>query len=228
VKHYLITRYNAPVFPTRPDLHHLQLDENWLLQRTELFLAYTYPSVCAQTAQEFEWIIWCHPDSPKWLRETMLYRCQRANVVYDTNYKDHIDRDTDILITTRLDNDDMIHRDFIALTQHNIAEFRRTGLHRVVHTFTKGYRYMPDRELLREANQTNSPFMSLFVQSERVGDEDWHVYCNDHGKMPDLFPTFFNTDLRAWCWLQHKNNTASIAATEGSVIPVKKLEEFGL
>lgn len=45
----------------------LRFDAGWLRRRMCLFMAFTYPSVLAQTHQGFRWLVLVHPDSPDWL-----------------------------------------------------------------------------------------------------------------------------------------------------------------
>lgn len=209
-KFYIITRFNAPCFVTRPDLAERRLNDEWLKERVRLFKAYCYPSIVNQTFQDFEWIVWCHPDSPAWMRHE-LKMLDRAHFVFEPSYYDYIDMTVDTLVTTRIDNDDMIHRDFMKVTSMQLRSFHSSGLKRQVFSFTRGYRFIEkDNELLRVV-MPNSPFLTLFADI-REDTKDWSVYCTMHGTLPDKFDTAYNEELSAWSWVKHESNTASISA----------------
>lgn len=240
-KIYIITRFNAPCFPTRKDLAERRLNDDWLRERVRLFKQYCYPSVMAQRnlpreyIYDFNWIIWCHPESPNWLRNTLPKWC-----IYADSYYDQIDTTADILVTVRLDNDDMIHKDFIKTIHEHIPVFEASGLPRQVYSFTKGYRYydlaqktgapVPAGSLV-EVEMHNNPFLVMFAnlreQPAKDIGTDHLVYHTDHGKMTDLFNTIYNHDLRAWAWVYHGGNTASIQCKSGDTVDNKILKEFG-
>lgn len=224
MKHYIITRFNADVFPTREDLAKRRQDKKWLKYRLALFKKYTYPSICAQTEQNFGWIVWMSLNTPQWLYKEMK-QFDRATVVYALSYEEHIDRKTDVLITTRIDNDDMIHNRFIEVTQLQIPEFERSRMKRMVYSFKKGYRYIVAGRAVELADQYNSPFLSLFVRPEKCKKE-WDVYCTMHGDLPDLFPCVYNDKLRAWMWLEHQRNTSGIEAPRGARVHSRILKDF--
>ncbi len=186
-KIYIVTRFNAPCFPTRKDLAKRRLDDGWLRERVRLFKEYCYPSVANQSFLDFDWIVWCHPDSPEWMQDE-LYEITKLRpfrpliwFIYEDSYYPYIDTDVDTLVTIRLDNDDMIHEDFVKTIHEHIEVFQKSGLPRQVYSFTNGYRYYdcatpktPRRTLnpdsrfipegsLIEAKMHNNPFLTLFA-----------------------------------------------------------------
>jgi hypothetical protein len=81
----------------------------WLKARLKLFDTYTYPSVLAQTDQNFRWIGLAHRDSPAWFIEALRkYGRMECHLVdYDT--------DTAVRggISVNLDTDDALARNFV-------------------------------------------------------------------------------------------------------------------
>lgn len=244
-KIYIITRFNAPCFPTRKDLAIRRLDDDWLRERIRLFKEYCYPSVKAQTlCFPHEWFVWCHPGSPGWMRDEFRElkdkdRFCKTSFIYEDSYYHYINTDVETLVTVRLDNDDMIHEHFMRYICDHIEVFQKSGLPRQVYSFTKGYRYydvaqktgspLPAGSLV-EVEMPNNPFLVMFANlNEKFNlDTDHLVYYTNHGDMCDIFPTVYNHDLRAWAWVYHGGNTASIQCKAGAVVDNKILSEFGV
>jgi hypothetical protein len=124
----LLTRFNvryvddlnAPSIGTDPD---------WLARRFQLFERYCLPSVIAQSQQNFSWIIFFDDATPPEFAE-------RARELSDLRARTHpvfcgalpIEKvrdaikgvftvEPDWLVTSRLDNDDALHVDFISTLQ---------------------------------------------------------------------------------------------------------------
>ena len=99
--------------------------EYWLAWRLYLFQYFCAPSVAAQTNKDFRWILAVSPTTPRWFLEGALRVAANAALVYDISptlaprwvpliRPFLIDRPT---ITTRLDSDDMLHRQFVEVVQ---------------------------------------------------------------------------------------------------------------
>ncbi len=119
--HILLTRFNLPSIGFESLV---RAREGWLRDRIELFEEFCLPSVRAQTVEDFSWIIYLDPASPSWLRERMSMHARDGTFV--PIYRESVERDellADIagvvgtrrahLITTNLDNDDGLARDFV-------------------------------------------------------------------------------------------------------------------
>ena len=122
--HVLLTRFNLPSGGAES---YIRARENWLRQRVELFEAYCLPSVRFQTAGT-HWIIYLDPLSPDWLVETMEGHARTG--LFTAIYREEVSRDEllddlrrvvphrgRMLITTNLDNDDGLARDFAERVQ---------------------------------------------------------------------------------------------------------------
>ena len=123
VKHLIMTRFNIEC---DKDIAFHGNDPEYLAQRFALFDRYCLPSVAAQTSRDFTWLVLFHPQTPEPFRTQIahyqeLYPFFRP--VY-TDVKEDINvlvaeigvqyaGDAEWLLTTRLDNDDMLHRDYV-------------------------------------------------------------------------------------------------------------------
>jgi len=122
VAHFLVTRFNL-----RPDYTHTwQLDERWLGPRFELFERFCFPTVRGQTEQVFQWLVLFDISTPESFRRRIegYARWQNFNPVFVDPGTNGAARKSvearlaqmplpDVLLTTRLDNDDGMCRTFM-------------------------------------------------------------------------------------------------------------------
>ena len=166
MKHFLITRYNVGLYDRA--LAHAE----WMRRRAEFFTRFTLSSVLKQTEKNFEWIILYDPRTPPKdmlleapFKPDWVNKDERPNDaalrIIKTNYR--ID-DSELIITTRLDNDDAIAPNFIENVQR-IAEGRDSK----VITPPDGYSF---HALLLETKRRTlsvpSPFCSLVERPFRT------------------------------------------------------------
>ena len=138
MKFFVITRFND-YFPTFDGIHatssnhHLGIENWWLERRIEIFLQVTVPSIASQTDKDFEWIIKCHPKTPKWTRKILaglpLIACydeipQQNSTTKQASLSFHraIRKITDDkeIITSRVDSDDGLSRCYVENAKRHI------------------------------------------------------------------------------------------------------------
>jgi len=123
-QHFVFTKFNMP-HPSG-----LYLDPEWLEGRVELFKKYLLPSMKQQTCQDFKWIMHCCADS---IGEAMdgLYEAEeeyenleiiwlektRWHPEWLENIRDRVE--PGLLLTSRIDSDDAVHKDFVKIIQTN-------------------------------------------------------------------------------------------------------------
>jgi len=118
--HVILTRFNLPS-PGRE--RKIRDQPGWLESRVELFERFCLPSVVAQTDSRLRWIIYFDPASPAWLQHRA--ESHRAAELYVPLFREQVSREElleDIrrvvgpasseLMTTNLDNDDALAKDF--------------------------------------------------------------------------------------------------------------------
>lgn len=104
-------------------------DELWLTYRLEIFLNTVFPSLANQNNKNFEWIIFADINLPivhlRRLQEAILKSQLTARIIHVEDYS-LVSKEiseilnnvsADILITSRIDDDDCIHQDVIRLIQ---------------------------------------------------------------------------------------------------------------
>jgi hypothetical protein len=111
----------------------------WLESRLRLFEDYCLPSVTGQSDQNFEWFIYFDVSTPvEYLERISSLTCRYPNIsikLCSSFGWEEVSRDvvakraasTKWIITTRLDNDDGLHRDFVS-TLHSAVEEREEFL----------------------------------------------------------------------------------------------------
>jgi Putative rhamnosyl transferase len=136
MKHFIITPFYVKRHFTaktgKIEVRHASLE--WLDDRIRLFEAYCLPSVAAQSDQNFTWYLYFDDSTPeKYLdriaaaigpRENILIkRCalwEGTTLVNDLLAG--LDEHTRWVITTRLDNDDGLQRDFVSVLHAAVEE----------------------------------------------------------------------------------------------------------
>lgn len=218
LSHVLLTRFNLAMdFGGKAQRR--WLDEAWLQDRVRLFERYCYPSVLAQTCQDFTWLVLCDEASPLWLTEWLQESCPRATAIRVTDAR----RETlephlpncEWLLSTRLDSDDALHRDFIGTVQSYTHEPGRTFLDPVIGYTLSGNRFY--RRTYR-----NSPFLSLMERRERAS----LVYSVQHQEASRYGPVVPINGGPMWVQVIHGDNVSN--SVVGTLDRSAKAEEFGL
>ncbi len=147
MKHILLTRFAM----IRPNW---TISDSWLSDRYELLERYTLPSVEAQTCKNFKWVLIADPSFPEIDRCRLESYTDVAWVVKD-DYAKAIQpyiENTDWVVTTRLDSDDVICNTFIEGVQSAFIE------REMWYSYSRGYVAKGDRAFAR--TMWNSPFVS--------------------------------------------------------------------
>ncbi|SFJ15819.1 glycosyltransferase [Planctomicrobium piriforme] len=179
--HWLVTRFNLPISPF------IGLDPKWFHHRLSLFLKYCLPSVASQSCQDFRWLLLVDRDTPFDLLASLSYA--RHEQPFDvlpvghnwlTELTSHLRRNarTGFLITTRLDNDDVLHPEHLATVQ---AAFRRQ--HFGFHEFPCGLQLDETTFSAFHIEVSSGPFLTLM---ERVGETAKTVYCHGHHLVKEI------------------------------------------
>ncbi len=124
----VLTRFNVR-WDEAPDGPSIGTDPVWLARRFELFERYCLPSMAGQSRQNFAWIIFFDHQTPAAFAErarALSDRLPNIVTVFCKSLPLELVRETiegvlgespEWLLTTRLDNDDGLHRDFMATVQ---------------------------------------------------------------------------------------------------------------
>lgn len=180
LEHLILTRFYVRAFADRP------LDESWLATRWPLFERLTLPSVRQQTSKRFKWLLLCDAETPAWARERLEELRREVSQVIPVTVSGEfgpvtssmVVRETcrgtgaELLVTTRLDSDDIVAPEFVATIQ---ASARRSNAPFFVN-LPRGLETSVGGKLYRRLDFSNA-FISLV---ERVSDDPATVFVRQH------------------------------------------------
>ena len=129
-EHIVLTRFNVRL----DDGPSKGTDPDWLEKRFKLFETFCYPSLLSQTNKKFKWIVLFDDLTPEHFRERALsyakwpiYNPEFVNFAFSEGVgcppgvmsiiERHVSSDCRFLITTRVDNDDAVAKNFIQKIQ---------------------------------------------------------------------------------------------------------------
>ncbi|WES96777.1 glycosyltransferase [Chryseobacterium arthrosphaerae] len=172
--HIIMTRFNVPTKgwnETRSGFK--PLTEEWLDDRFRLFRTYVLPSYKNQTNQNFVWLTFFDVNTSDKFRKIIKeieteYPTFKAVFVEDFDVMktkaveiipQYFSPDTKFVITGELDNDDMLHKDYIKTVQEHFKP-----VHDLVIDLRRGFQLtvLPDRKaIVKLYNAIANPFVNL-------------------------------------------------------------------
>lgn len=207
-QHFLITRFNLSTGGREEDI---RSRSGWLPRRIDLFERYCLPSVCNQSKKNFLWLIYVDVTTPQKYRH-FFEKFNRLDFV-DIRWVDgrrfdirQVKSDvsqllhfrTKWLITTRLDNDDAIARDFV----QRVQAFLPTE-HRVIINFTQGL-ILKDGRIYRHRDCSNA-----FATMVEPPDSPLTIWCRHHTELRFVAPIRQVDDRPMWCQIIHDDNVSN-------------------
>lgn len=121
--HFIVTKYNLSLYSDPDRRHRIACDpDRWMERRFDLFSTFTVPSLMGQTCQDFIWFVFVDQQTPErftvQLEEVAAVFPQMRLVPLDCRQVDFLRSEVRrsgarIAITSRIDNDDAWHRDYI-------------------------------------------------------------------------------------------------------------------
>lgn len=200
--HFLLTRFNVRSF-----YHAAEPTDEWLQNRLDLFEGYCLPSVKAQTDRDFTWLVFLDHLSPAWFRGCIEELARDAFVpVYvegaftaETVSSAIRERsEAPYVLTTRLDNDDAIARDFIGAIQQCFdgQDFEFINL-------VNGAQYAAGKAYLRP--YTKNPFLTLIEKAVEAPPST--VFVEHHYRVDERGPVRnVRTSHPMWLQVIHGGN----------------------
>ena len=210
--HLLITRFNLKNSDWKFTKNNDNLlDDKWMTERMELFQNFCLPSAVNQTNKNFKWLIYFDNSTSDFFKNEIQKIIQNhSNILvfyiegmpeFNSSILKYISentKDKPYLITSRIDNDDCIHKDFINEVQQkfNNQDF-------MAFDFIKGYTLQVEPKiLLGKKEHIFNPFISLIEKNENPKTV-WHYVHNMWKKEPRVTQV---TDKRIWMSIIHEKN----------------------
>ena len=235
MKHFIGTRFNVNnhVWKTAKDGSRV-LTEEWLAHRFDLFEKYCLPSVLNQKNNNFYWFIFLEKETPASFKNRMSQLIGNYDHIF-TVYTEPtslsklfareignlLDETDQTVITTRFDNDDAMHRDFVDTIQ-KLA----TGTVDAVIDLRKGYQLQITNgyyDCRRYINSFN-PFISVVEDSKTFGT----VYAKMHKDWKDLDHIISDEKTTLWMEVIHQRNKLNEENLKLDLTTRFELADFGV
>lgn len=212
--HFLVTRFNVKVDSWSWTKNgQIPLTNQWLNHRFELFENYCLPSVKNQVSQNFKWCIFFDTDTPEFFKNKISGIADHYPVIdivfingndeLPTALKSFIKNNTSascrFVITTRLDNDDLIHKDFISTIQKLYKPIKN-----LVIDIRCGYQVSIENETIEVRDYENkfNPFISVVEELE----DQKTIMSRMHTQWESFEHVIIYKTKRLWIELTHGKN----------------------
>jgi hypothetical protein len=204
--HWLITRFNVPMrdHPGR------STDAEWLAERIDLFRAFCLPSVALQNCQDFRWLLMVDDATPPPALDA-LRDCERVRpfetLAVGERWRPALSgfvgrgAGAPYLMTSRLDSDDAIGRDYLGAVRGAFD-----GWAPVVLEAPSGLRLDARSGALYHASWRKGAFLTLI---EGRSDRPLTVYARPHMRMDEVAPLRAVPLEPAWVQVVHGGNAAN-------------------
>jgi hypothetical protein len=242
-EHFLITRFNLRVINKNSVIDKVWENdrnnnpiqtEEWLKKRIYLFETFCLPSISIQSCKDFKWYVYFDLHSPKIVKEKIKewkkmnsYFHPILKASYDQFMNDlssdiaNANTSSQYIITTRLDNDDALHKDAVLeiqksfIPKHNVPINMPLG-----HCLLFKNNFIQVSTLFHSAD---GPFLSLIEKGNDVNT----VYQKKHTEYGNN-PGIIQIGNKA-LWLQIIHETNMLNFLRGRVKRPRKLyNNFGV
>lgn len=176
-RHILITRFN--IFYKTKMAAQGHDPEVWLIKRFEIFKKFCFPSIINQSSKNFTWMLYVDIDTtPEILVNLqemvkpypfilLIYRVFEhfsVKLFVNEDIQKYLPNDFEYLISSRVDTDDMIQKDFIKLVQTHFKNQEYEALN-----FNRGHIYDIKTGITSDAIHKQNPFITLFEKKSTEG-----------------------------------------------------------
>ena len=223
-QHYIITRFNLRRADwTETKNNEKVLSESWLEERFDLFENFCFPSVKNQTNQHFKWFVFFDTNTPeKYKHKIEAYKKVFKNFHpffiegmknFLPSIKEKANSDTieKYIITSRLDNDDSLHENYVDVVQ---SYFNRQDYMAI--DIIDGYgMQIGNKVRIGKMRHLYNPYISLIEKKENCKTV-WHI---GHAYWKYERNIFRVKNKPSWLTIIHKKNKANKFRGYGKVDP---------
>lgn len=235
--HIITTRFNVPTkIWTKTREGDKPLSEDWLKDRFEIFQKYCLPSFKNQSNENFIWLVFFDKEIPqeyKIIIDQIKKDFPKFIALFVQDFEDmqikaleiipsFYTTDTKFVITTDIDNDDLLHRDFVKTVQdhyeprNNLVIDLKRGL-QLTHTPGK-------KALLNVFYMVANPFISLVEDKNKVGT----VMKEEHLKYR-TYPNYTSYDAEPrFIQFIHANNLVNNTKYGAKRIRIIDFSDYGI
>ncbi len=221
-QHYIITRFNLRREDWKTTKNNeIVLSESWLEERFELFNNFCFSSVKNQSNQNFKWLVFFDVNTPEIYKQKIeelrkyfknflpFYVDGMKNFIPAIIKNIHILDSKKYIITSRLDNDDSLHKDYTEVVQSYFNEQDYMAL-----DIVDGYSLQIGANVrLGIKRQLYNPFISLVERKENCKTvwHKGHTYWKYERKIIKI------KNKRVWLSIIHEKNYSNKFDAYGKV-----------
>tara|TARA_R110002096_G_scaffold104_5_gene486 strand:- start:2089 stop:2928 length:840 start_codon:yes stop_codon:yes gene_type:complete len=228
--HFLITRFNLKRSDWKTNKNNEEvLTDEWHKNRFNLFTNFCFPSVASQTNKNFEWLVFFDSSTTKVYRDlikTLEVKLPNFKPFFIDgmdqflpSLKSYISKfNEDFIITSGLDNDDCISKNYIKEVQANFNKQDFLAL-----DFVDGYtlQISPNGKLGKKLHQYN-PFISLIEKNTNA-----QTVCNVSHRLWKKEKRILQIkNKRVWSSVIHQENKVNEFTGFGNVNETDFFENF--
>lgn len=232
--HYIITRYNIPIKGWEKSKDRNYIDNSWMEHRFSIFRNYCFASVRNQDNQNFTWLIFLDINTSEKHKEQLQQLMQyhsNYKLIYVKHYRHFLKKlkeviefqtKTAYIISSRLDNDDSIRKDFVNSIQENFNYEKKCIL-----DFPHGYtlEIEPLKRFAYRQLHLN-PFISLI--EERESAETVMRYFRHRGWKRSDARIKTIKGKRVWMQIIHHKNLLNTFKGMHLCNKTEVIEDFGI
>lgn len=219
MNHFVLTRFNLRLWWNEDKNHQPIQTEEWLKERFRLFQTYTWPSLKAQTNQDFKWICLFDKDTPNQYKE-QIHRLQRQwdsflpffcgekeTKQFQRYFKylvyTNSDKEQEHLLTTYLDNDDALHKDFIKDVQERAKKLQ----YNTIISYQYGIQYYEEMNIAIRIPYKNNHFLTYYERLSEHLRTVWDFWHFSIFKYPHIIIELIdNKKMPLWIESIHEGN----------------------
>ncbi len=214
MQHILLTRFNLKINPDANSEQNQGLNNEWLAHRFRIFQELCLPSVLNQSKEHFLWIIFFDihtPDVYKKKAQSLSQFSEKIQIIFIDGFRELNASLKDLIkpfitdscvITTRLDNDDIVHKDFLAI----IGELAIVKNNTVVDLLAgHQLKLSGEKAIVRRYTNPFNPFISLVETNGEVKT----VLSKMHNEWKNADEIINFNKRPLWIEYTHGKNTAN-------------------
>ena len=214
--HYLVTRFNVPVDNwNRDKTGHPTLDGAWMKHRLALFNRYCVPTISGQTEKNFHWVIYCDihtftadkqriEESVKMIPGAEIRLVQDHGEMLSDLRKLISNQLTPYVITSRLDNDDGLGKNYIKNVQDHFKEADKLLLNP-----SGGIVYDVNEKVMTQMKKSLQNHYTCLVEKNNGNGKLLTVLSFPHDHPPSDVVIENIPGERAWLKIIHEKNVKS-------------------
>ncbi len=246
ILHLIYTRFNLQL---AEKLEVLKIKEGWDLgppdawmdHRIPLFEKYCFSSIVNQTNQNFIWFILCDSGTKEPYKETLL-KFKRSNIIISLQPVDpfaldmdapgwgavrkktnELFSDHDVLLTTRLDNDDALHKDYVNVMQTTMLDvFKKNPHEQWLVNMINGYKYKHASGELYSTEMKNCQFQTMI---ETIKPARTILGLGNHSTAHERCETGQFAHAPLWMQIIHEKNIYNRVKPKDKKVNTSELED---